>query len=144
MGVQDTAAFAVCREARRAARCLPTTIGPCSAIGDRDRRELSPAPVAQRIEHRPPEPVAQVRVLPGAPCPGGAADVRLATNRGTTSVLDLSPGWISLARLVTRHSDERDDDQRNGEGDDDPHMEDEQGPEQGSHEHGGDCDESSA
>src|ERR1700753_941441 len=24
------------------------------------------APVAQRIEHRPPEPVAQVRVLPGA------------------------------------------------------------------------------
>ena len=25
-----------------------------------------PAPVAQRIEHRPPEPVAQVRVLPGA------------------------------------------------------------------------------
>ena len=27
----------------------------------------TPAPVAQRIEHRPPEPVAQVRVLPGAP-----------------------------------------------------------------------------
>ncbi len=26
----------------------------------------TPAPVAQRIEHRPPEPVAQVRVLPGA------------------------------------------------------------------------------
>jgi hypothetical protein len=26
----------------------------------------SPAPVAQRIEHRPPEPGAQVRVLPGA------------------------------------------------------------------------------
>ena len=26
------------------------------------------APVAQRIEHRPPEPVAQVRVLPGALC----------------------------------------------------------------------------
>ena len=28
---------------------------------------VTPAPVAQRIEHRPPEPVAQVRVLPGAP-----------------------------------------------------------------------------
>ena len=29
-------------------------------------RGVQPAPVAQRIEHRPPEPVAQVRVLPGA------------------------------------------------------------------------------
>ena len=32
----------------------------------------SPAPVAQGIEHRPPEAVAQVRILPGAPkssCP---------------------------------------------------------------------------
>ena len=28
------------------------------------------APVAQRIEHRPPEPVARVRVPPGAPPPG--------------------------------------------------------------------------
>jgi hypothetical protein len=27
------------------------------------------APVAQRIEHRPPEPVAGVRVSPGAPPP---------------------------------------------------------------------------
>ena len=27
-----------------------------------------PAPVAQGIEHRPPEAGAQVRILPGAPC----------------------------------------------------------------------------
>ncbi len=38
-------------------RCLTSTIVPCF---------VTPAPVAQRIEHRPPEPVAQVRVLPGA------------------------------------------------------------------------------
>ena len=30
-------------------------------------RSPPPALVAQRIEHRPPEPCAQVRVLPGAP-----------------------------------------------------------------------------
>ena len=36
------------------------------------RSSPAPAPVAQRIEHRPPEPVAQVRVLPGAPHAGGA------------------------------------------------------------------------
>ena len=29
--------------------------------------QQSPAPVAQGIEHRPPEPGAQVRILPGAP-----------------------------------------------------------------------------
>ena len=29
------------------------------------------APVAQRIEHRPPEPGAQVRVLPGVLTPAG-------------------------------------------------------------------------
>ncbi len=29
-------------------------------------RVMKSAPVAQRIEHRPPEPGAQVRVLPGA------------------------------------------------------------------------------
>jgi hypothetical protein len=33
---------------------------------DRPLLVARPAPVAQRIEHRPPEPVAQVRVLPGA------------------------------------------------------------------------------
>ena len=44
-----------------------------AGTGDRRRDEYDrplllqrPAPVAQRIEHRPPEPVAQVRVLPGA------------------------------------------------------------------------------
>ena len=48
-----------------------TTIVPCSCVGT-----AHPAPVAQRIEHRPPEPVAQVRVLPGAPrhCPGRRED----------------------------------------------------------------------
>ncbi len=44
-------------EGGEGARCLASTIVPCS---------VTPAPVAQRIEHRPPEPVAQVRVLPGA------------------------------------------------------------------------------
>ncbi len=43
-------------------RCAGTTIVPCSRVA-----WALPAPVAQRIEHRPPEPVAQVRVLPGAP-----------------------------------------------------------------------------
>src|SRR5664280_742817 len=46
-----------------------TTVGPSveRAVGSDDRRPAPPvALVAQRIEHRPPEPVAQVRVLPGA------------------------------------------------------------------------------
>src|SRR6202034_2067376 len=47
------------REGGEGPRCMTSTIVPCSA---------TPAPVAQRIEHRPPEPVAQVRVLPGALC----------------------------------------------------------------------------
>src|SRR5208282_141157 len=60
---------------RRRDRCgwARTTIVPCSCTGTG-----TPAPVAQRIEHRPPEPVAQVRVLPGRSlcrgrsCAGGA------------------------------------------------------------------------
>ena len=45
------------REGGEGRRCVTSTIVPCF---------VTPAPVAQRIEHRPPEPVAQVRVLPGA------------------------------------------------------------------------------
>jgi hypothetical protein len=41
------------------------TIAPLHAR-QRAAVQAAPAPVAQRIEHRPPEPVAQVRVLPGA------------------------------------------------------------------------------
>jgi hypothetical protein len=61
MGEQDTAGHA----------------GPGTGPGPR-RLRSSPtlAPVAQRIEHRPPEPVAQVRVLPGAPLPGALSHCR--------------------------------------------------------------------
>ncbi len=60
--------------------CTPRSRGSGAAHQDYDRplpvrrHWHYPAPVAQRIEHRPPEPVAQVRVLPGAPCDtaGGA------------------------------------------------------------------------
>ena len=45
------------REGGEGPHCPTSTIVPCF---------VTPAPVAQRIEHRPPEPVAQVRVLPGA------------------------------------------------------------------------------
>jgi hypothetical protein len=48
----------LCREGGEGTCCPTSTIVPCF---------VTPAPVAQRIEHRPPEPVAQVRVLPGAP-----------------------------------------------------------------------------
>ena len=61
-------------------RCVTSTIVPCF---------VTPAPVAQRIEHRPPEPVAQVRVLPGALCRGrscaGSALRDLARHRTPTS-----------------------------------------------------------
>ena len=46
------------------------SVPPAPGRGPAPRRVRSSpalAPVAQRIEHRPPEPVAQVRVLPGAP-----------------------------------------------------------------------------
>ena len=57
MEVQDTAAFA---DGGRAGWVLAgRRVRSSSALA-------TPAPVAQRIEHRPPEPVAQVRVLPGA------------------------------------------------------------------------------
>ena len=58
------------RRARDRVERIRSTIVPCSCVGT----GAHPAPVAQRIEHRPPEPVAQVRVLPGALCDtaGGA------------------------------------------------------------------------
>ncbi len=58
MATQDTAA---------AAR------GGTPSSASRVRSSPARAPVAQRIEHRPPEPVAQVRVLPGALF-GGSSD----------------------------------------------------------------------
>ena len=57
MEMQDTAAFG--GPVRAEIAIAPCRVPSSSALA-------CPAPVAQRIEHRPPEPVAQVRVLPGA------------------------------------------------------------------------------
>src|SRR5689334_2596573 len=55
-------------------RPAPATRGGYPAAFERSRDDCrllasapSPAPVAQGIEHRPPEAGAQVRILPGAP-----------------------------------------------------------------------------
>ena len=42
-------------------------VAPMVVVGKRQRMLSWPAPVAQGIEHRPPEPGAQVRILSGAP-----------------------------------------------------------------------------
>src|SRR6478609_10669587 len=46
--------------------CIPRP--PRSAANLTGRTKVRAAPVAQGIEHRPPEAGAQVRILPGAPC----------------------------------------------------------------------------
>lgn len=57
-------------ERRCGSRTRPARVVPCPRAPGRGfsaRFCTSPALVAQRIEHRPPEPCAQVRVLPRAP-----------------------------------------------------------------------------
>ncbi len=68
------------RMAEAALVCNQAGIGPA---GRRRERRLPHALVAQRIEHRPPEPGAQVRVLPRAP---GVSDktVLATTTKATT------------------------------------------------------------
>src|SRR5690606_30931989 len=46
----------------------PDASDPGSAATRRSATLSTPALVAQGIEHRPPEPCAQVRILPRAPC----------------------------------------------------------------------------
>ncbi len=52
----------------------------CSPVNAFARRTPVSALVAQGIEHRPPEPGAQVRILPGAP--GSSLEYRLRVGIG--------------------------------------------------------------
>src|ERR1700733_5681621 len=71
--------------------------------------------------------------------------VRIACAHWTPELtLAPGPGWICLARLVARQSDERDHEERNDKRDDDAHVEDQQGSRQRSDEHGSDGDEAPA
>ena len=59
------------------------------------------APVAQGIEHRPPEPGAQVRILPGAPWAGMQRTLAREHSSGPFFRIQSASQPISASRLYT-------------------------------------------
>ena len=87
-------------------RCPHPTRPRCAAGSTVPAVRLSgfAAPVAQGIEHRPPEAVAQVRILPGAPSKSGA----VASSPRRSRSLVVHDSWDHVAdRLIPCHPRQR-------------------------------------
>ena len=89
-----------CADRDGAAAEIMTGRIPAAARGRRALGLAAQAPVAQGIEHRPPEAGAQVRILPGAP----PADQRLslsATDRVSVLAAEWNGLWYQLVPRTT-------------------------------------------
>jgi hypothetical protein len=64
---------------------------------------LCQAPIAQRIEHRSPEPGAQVRFLVGAPCMERCPSGRRSTTGNRVGVDNAPRGFESLSLRHDNH-----------------------------------------